>query len=76
MISDTYLLCYWPVVKVSIVLLVSILWIIQRLGRKAVGVGVGREVCREKDMVVVRERDSCSLPDLTIEAIIVLILLQ
>lgn len=61
MISDTYMLCYWPVVKVSVVLLVSILWVVQRLGRKAVEVGSGR-VYREKDVVVVRERGSCSLP--------------
>lgn len=62
MISDTYMLCYWPVVKVSVVLLVSILWVVQRLGRKAVGIRSGREVCREKVVIVVRERDSCSLP--------------
>lgn len=48
MISDTCMLCYWPLVKGSIVLLVSTLWVLQRLGGRIVGVGTGREVCREK----------------------------
>lgn len=48
MISDTCMLCYWPLVKGSIVLLVSTLWVVQRLGRRIVGIGTGREVCRQK----------------------------
>lgn len=41
------MLCYWPVVKGNIVLLVSVLWIVHRLGRRVPGLGNGREVCRE-----------------------------
>lgn len=42
------MLCYWPVVKGSIVLPVSPLGVVQRLGRRAVGVGaVGGPIERE-----------------------------
>lgn len=60
--SDTCVLCYWPVVKGSIVLLVSTLWIVHRLGRRVLGLGNGREVGREKGMVVVRVKGPCPLP--------------
>lgn len=67
------MLCYWPVVKDSLVLLVSTLCGTKTWKEGCWGVGGGREVCREKDMVVVRERDPM-FPALSKEAVFLLLL--